>query len=640
MPRIPGVSRRTLAVAALVGAAACGADRVTADGDGTGSQLVLASDLDALTIGASQRLSARVVVAGGDTTEATDVVWSTTDPAIAAVSDGNLLTAVGAGDADLVAERRGVRARWPVHVGRARVASVVVTLDAPSIAVGQQMTARVVLRDSRGNVLTGRTVSWSSSNAAVATVGSTGAVTAMSVGTAAIRATSEGEFGEATVTVSPVSVASVTIAPASLSLVAGETGALAATCRDANGTALVGRAITWSSDAPAVATVDAAGLVRGVAPGSGIVTAACEGRTATAPVAVSAAPVATVSVSPATATLGAGGTTQLTATARDASGNVVAQPVTWSSSSAAVATVSSTGLVSGVASGSATITATASGRTGTATITVTAPPTGSVSCANAPSAWIWCDDFEQDRLSRYFEVNTAGGGFARTAGVGRNGSSGMRARFAAGQVEAGNLKLAFGRTPSTYFRPVDAGTANYREVYWRVWLRHEASWQGGGGYKFSRATVFAGGSWQQAMIAHVWSGGDGTTGANHLFLDPASGTDVSGVLRTTTYNDFPNLRWLGGRGTTTPLFAPDRVGAWYCIETHVRLNDAGQSNGVFEMWIDGVREAGRTDLDWLGGYDAYGINAVFLENYWNTGSPRIQERYFDEFVVSTQRIGC
>ena len=47
-----------------------------------------------------------------------------------------------------------------------------------------------------------------------------------------------------------------------------------------------------------------------------------------------------------------------------------------------------------------------------------------------------------------------------------------------------------------------------------------------------------------------------------------------------------------------------------------------------------------SDLQWHGSYSAYGINTVFLENYWNDGAPQPQERYFDHFVVSTQRIGC
>jgi hypothetical protein len=88
------------------------------------------------------------------------------------------------------------------------------------------------------------------------------------------------------------------------------------------------------------------------------------------------------------------------------------------------------------------------------------------------------------------------------------------------------------------------------------------------------------------------------------------------------------------------MFDAAHVGQWYCVETHVRLNDAGQSNGVFELWINGAPEAQRTRLNWVGNYSAYGINAVFLENYWNAGSPVPQDRFMDNFVVSTSRIGC
>jgi hypothetical protein len=125
-----------------------------------------------------------------------------------------------------------------------------------------------------------------------------------------------------------------------------------------------------------------------------------------------------------------------------------------------------------------------------------------------------------------------------------------------------------------------------------------------------------------------------------LMLDPASGTDEQGNLQTTQYNDFAHLRWLGAAQGATPLFDAEHVGTWYCVEAHVRLNDAGQSNGVFEFWIDGNLEASRTGLNWVGGYADYGINAILFENFWNSGSPQAQERYFDNIVVSTARIGC
>ena len=334
-----------------------------------------------------------------------------------------------------------------------------------------------------------------------------------------------------------------------------------------------------------------------------------------------------------------GATVQLTATLRDAAGNVLTgRAVAWSSSNTSTATVSGTGLVTGVAAGPATITATSETKSGAAVVTVTAAPSSS-ECAAPKTGWIWCDDFEQDRLSSYFEVDNAGGSFARATVVGRDGSYGMRARFAAGQSNAGGLHLAFGRTPQSYFRPVDAGTANYREIYWRMYVRHQAGWVGGGGDKLSRAMIFASNSsWAQAMFAHVWSGS--APNQNYLMIDPASGTDAAGTLKTTQYNDFANMRWLGAARSATPLFDGSQVGQWYCVEARARLNDAGQSNGVFQMWINGALEAERTGLNWVGAFNAYGINSIYVENYWNAGSPAAQERYFDNIVVSTQRIGC
>jgi hypothetical protein len=60
---------------------------------------------------------------------------------------------------------------------------------------------------------------------------------------------------------------------------------------------------------------------------------------------------------------------------------------------------------------------------------------------------------------------------------------------------------------------------------------------------------------------------------------------------------------------------------------------------VFELWVDGKLEAARTDLDWHGEWTDYGINAVFLENFWNQGSVKKQVRWFDDFVISTKPIG-
>jgi len=270
------------------------------------------------------------------------------------------------------------------------------------------------------------------------------------------------------------------------------------------------------------------------------------------------------------------------------------------------------------------------------------PPTSGPAtneCASPQSGWLFCDDFETDRTSQYFEYNSANGHFVRSAGTGVNGSESMRAHFDAGQVDAGSLKLAFGKTPSSYIRPVDAGTAKYRELYWRVFIRNDSTWQGGGGDKLSRATSMVTANWAQTMVAPVWSGGSASN-RNYLVIDPITGVTGDSTLVSTTYNDWDHLIFMGSRQGTTPLFDASHVGQWHCVEAHARLNDAGQSNGVFELWVDGHAEASRSDLNWLGKYSTYGINAVFFENYWNAGAAKAENRDMDNIVVSTSRIGC
>ena len=253
---------------------------------------------------------------------------------------------------------------------------------------------------------------------------------------------------------------------------------------------------------------------------------------------------------------------------------------------------------------------------------------------------IFCDDFETDKLSSYFEYDNDGGDFVRVGGVGVDSSTAMRGIFKPGQPAAGGFKLAFGKTPDPYFKAVDAGTANYREIFWRIYVKNQSGWiSSGNNEKFTRAIVFANSNWAEAAIGHLWSGSSGSS-VYHLLLDPASGTDTAGNLVTTQYNDFANLTWLGAVSGATPIFDSNHVGQWYCVEAHMKLNDAGQSNGVFEFWVNGNLDAQKTGMNWLGSYNSYGINAVFFENYANTPVPVQEERYFDNIAVSTQRIGC
>ena len=177
--------------------------------------------------------------------------------------------------------------------------------------------------------------------------------------------------------VGPTPVASVAVSPGSATIATAGSISLTATPEDAGGDPLSGRVVTWSSNNTAAATVNGSGLVSGVAAGSATITATCEGHTGTSDITVTSAAVASVTVSPASASVQAGSTTQLAATPKSAGGTpLTGRVVTWSSDNTAAATVNGSGLVSGVAAGSATITATCEGKTGTSDITVTPASSG------------------------------------------------------------------------------------------------------------------------------------------------------------------------------------------------------------------------------------------------------------------------
>lgn len=261
--------------------------------------------------------------------------------------------------------------------------------------------------------------------------------------------------------------------------------------------------------------------------------------------------------------------------------------------------------------------------------------------ANHPD-WIWCDDFESDTTlsSMYFEYGSDQGDFIRMNSVGFDSSTGMRALWQSGEVGAGNLHFSFGRSPIAGSSRIRS-TEDFDEIYWRMYVRTQPGWKELNGSspsaKLSRAFIFGNSSWGQAMIAHVWTSDNNPY---PLAIDPASGIDANDNLATTRYNDFANFSWLGLRHGTTPLFSSANADQWFCVEAHVKLNTPGQSDGIFELWVNDNLEASRNDLDWVGNWSGYGINAVYFENHWNAGSPITQERYFDNIVISTQRIGC
>jgi uncharacterized protein YjdB len=159
--------------------------------------------------------------------------------------------------------------------GPVPVATVLVTPSPAILPVGEALLLSATTQDQAGNTLTGRTVTWTSANASIATVTS-GNLIGIAEGTTTVAAVSEGAVGSVPVTVSPARVASVDVRPTNASVLLGETLQMTATPRSSAGTPLVGRSVTWSTSDPLVATVSASGLVEGVSGGPVTITATVE----------------------------------------------------------------------------------------------------------------------------------------------------------------------------------------------------------------------------------------------------------------------------------------------------------------------------------------------------------------------------
>ena len=298
------------------------------------------------------------------------VIWGSSDATRATVSSTGLVTGVAPGTVTITAVAEAKSGSASITVKPKPVSAVILSPAQVSIQTGQTQQLSAQVTDDQGNVLTGRPIAYVSNNSAVATVSSSGVVTGVAVGTARITATSEGKTGTADVTVTPVAVASVRISPATADLMVGQTAPLAAVATDAAGNVISGRPVLWTSGAPSVATVSAAGVVTAVGAGSAVIFAAIDGKTGSATVTVRRITVTSVSVAPTSSNLAVGASVQLTATVRAGTTVLTDRVVGWSSSNEAVALVSSTGRVAGLKAGTVTITAASEGVTGTAFVAV------------------------------------------------------------------------------------------------------------------------------------------------------------------------------------------------------------------------------------------------------------------------------
>ena len=297
--------------------------------------------------------------------------WSTDNAAVASVDGTGLVRALSNGTAHISATFPGGSPTAATITVAQQAAFVDVTPASSALSfAGDTVRATAVVRDGNANIITGAAITWSTSDAAVATVDLNGLVRAVGAGSAVITARAGSASGASGISVTQRATR-VTIAPRAAAAVSlGEAVPFSAVVLDAGNTTIARPALAWHSSNPAIATVDAAGVASAVSNGTAYIVAETDGvRDSVAFTVRQAASRITLASAPDSVAIG--DTLRIRATALDARDNVIASPsLEWSTAAPAVATVNAAGVVTGVAAGRAEISVSLVGVNAIAHITV------------------------------------------------------------------------------------------------------------------------------------------------------------------------------------------------------------------------------------------------------------------------------
>ena len=232
------------------------------------------------------RLTAQATDANGHPIRGLEFTWSSGDTSVALVDSLGLVTTVAPGETELRATSSGVSGSAAVLVVAPVPTAVTVTPNNPVLrSLGDTVRLSAEVFDQAGRPLGGEAVAWESGDTLVARVDAHGLVAAVGNGSTVITARVGSASGSAMVTIR-LSIASVVVSPSADTIVPGETLHLVAQALDDTGRVITGMQFTWSTKDPAVAVVDATGLVRGVGKGTTTVSAASGNAEGTARITV------------------------------------------------------------------------------------------------------------------------------------------------------------------------------------------------------------------------------------------------------------------------------------------------------------------------------------------------------------------
>ena len=358
--------------------------------------ITITPPLPSIAAGTTQQFAATGIFTDGSTQDLTQsAYWNSSSASVATISDASgsqgLASALALGTSTISVSSGTVSQTATLTVTPAMLVSIAVNPPSASISLGatQQFTSLGTYSDGSTQDLTG-TVTWNSSSTAVAIVSNNpstaGLATSASQGTASISASVGQISGTAQLTVGAPALVSIAVSPANALIALGTTQQFSATGTFTDGsTQDLTQSGSWNSLAPSVATISnspgSQGQATAVGAGNTVISVVSGSTTGTANLTVNSILLVSIAVNPQSASIALGTTQQFQATGTYSDGSTqnLTSSVFWSSNAPGVASISTSGLASGIALGSTTIAATSGGITTTTLVSVTPPALVSLS---------------------------------------------------------------------------------------------------------------------------------------------------------------------------------------------------------------------------------------------------------------------
>jgi hypothetical protein len=325
--------------------------------------VAIAPQSPAIALGDNQQFSASALFSDGSKTDVTrNATWISAQPKVASINAEGMATAKAIGTISITAIYESVRGSSTLTIAPHALVSIAVTPQSPPLTPNHsvQLSALGTFTDGTSQDLSSM-VTWSSTPNGVLTISGAGLATGNSPGTATVTASNGSITGSDTLAVALPTLVSIALSPHSITLTPMRSAQLAAvgTYSDAS-TQDISASVTWSASPSVIVTVSDKGLATGKALGSATITAISNTVTAIDSVTVVAPTLNSISIAPRGASIPLGKNQQLSAIGiySDGSKQDLTSSVQWSSSVPTILSLSSTGMATAAALGTATVTAT------------------------------------------------------------------------------------------------------------------------------------------------------------------------------------------------------------------------------------------------------------------------------------------